>query len=144
MHPLLEGYPVVIEQVVDWGDMDSYAHVNNVVYFRYFENARIEYFRHLDWLTHVKTTGLGPILASTQARFRRAVVFPATLLVGAKVTNRERDRFTLAHRIVNPATNEAVTEGESLVVSYDYRKGEKAAIPEEIVRRIEILEGRPI
>ncbi len=37
MHPLLASFPVVFEQVVDWGDMDGFAHVNNVVYFRYFE-----------------------------------------------------------------------------------------------------------
>ena len=38
----------IVQQAVVWGDMDSYAHVNNVVYFRYFENARLEYFRRLD------------------------------------------------------------------------------------------------
>ena len=34
---------------VAWGDMDSYAHVNNVVYFRYFENARIAYLDRIGW-----------------------------------------------------------------------------------------------
>ena len=43
----LAGVPVVIDQVVDWGDMDSFGHVNNVVYFRYFENARVEYFQRI-------------------------------------------------------------------------------------------------
>jgi acyl-CoA thioester hydrolase len=40
---LLAGFPVIVEQAVVWGDMDSYRHVNNTVYFRYFENARLEY-----------------------------------------------------------------------------------------------------
>ena len=44
---LLVGYPVVVELPVAWGEMDSYHHVNNVVYFRYLENARLEYFRRL-------------------------------------------------------------------------------------------------
>ena len=47
---LLTGFPVVVAQAVVWGEMDAYRHVNNVVYFRYFENARIEYFRRIDWL----------------------------------------------------------------------------------------------
>ncbi len=68
---LLAGYPVVVELPVAWGDMDSYRHVNNVVYFRYFENARLEYFRRLDWFEYEKQIGIGPILASTQARFRK-------------------------------------------------------------------------
>jgi acyl-CoA thioester hydrolase len=35
-HPDLAQFPVIVELDVAWGDMDSYAHVNNVVYFRYF------------------------------------------------------------------------------------------------------------
>ena len=37
----LAGYPVRIEVPVAWGEMDAFGHVNNVVYFRYFESARI-------------------------------------------------------------------------------------------------------
>jgi hypothetical protein len=44
---LLAAFPVVVELPVAWGDMDSYRHVSNVVYFRYLENARLEYFRRL-------------------------------------------------------------------------------------------------
>ena len=36
---LEEQYPVVISQDVIWGDMDAFGHVNNTVYFRYFEDA---------------------------------------------------------------------------------------------------------
>ena len=73
---LLPGFPVVVEQAVVWGDMDSYRHVNNVVYFRYFENARLEYFRRLDWFALEEQTGVGPILAATQARFRKPLTYP--------------------------------------------------------------------
>ena len=37
-------YPLVLSEDVIWGDMDAYGHVNNKVYFRYFEDARIAYF----------------------------------------------------------------------------------------------------
>ncbi len=40
---LIAGYPVVIHQPVVWGEMDFYRHVNNTVYFRYFENVRLEF-----------------------------------------------------------------------------------------------------
>ena len=36
-------WPVTIELPVQWGDMDSFGHVNNVVYLRWFESARIAY-----------------------------------------------------------------------------------------------------
>ena len=36
-------YPVVISLPVQWGDQDLFGHVNNVVYFRWYESARIAY-----------------------------------------------------------------------------------------------------
>ena len=38
---LLRGFPGIIELPVSWGEMDAFGHLNNVVYFRYFESARI-------------------------------------------------------------------------------------------------------
>src|SRR4029077_20290465 len=79
------GYPVVVEQAVVGGDMDSYRHVNNTVYFRYFENVRLEYFRRLDWFDFEKETGIGPILAATEARFRKPLTYPDTISIGAHI-----------------------------------------------------------
>src|ERR1051325_9255079 len=100
---ILAGFPVVIELPVVWGEMDSYRHVNNVVYFRYFESARLEYFRRLDWFAYEKQTGVGPILAATQARFRRALTYPDTISVGARVSAIGDDRFTMEHLLVSHA-----------------------------------------
>src|SRR5262249_3949710 len=79
------------------GDMASVAHGNNVVYFRYFEHARIEYFRRIGWWDYMTETGVGPIVASTQARFRRPVAYPDTLIAGAKVLAIAIDRITFRH-----------------------------------------------
>jgi acyl-CoA thioester hydrolase len=138
---LLAGYPVVVEQAVVWGDMDSYRHVNNVVYFRYFENARLEYFRRLDWFTFEKETGVGPILATTQARFRKPLTYPDMILIAARVKEIGRDRFTLEHRIVSRRLGAVATEGEGTIVTYDYAHGAKVSVPEEVLRRIAALEA---
>src|SRR5258708_24446802 len=121
MHELLAGYPVVIDQVVDWGDMDSFQHVNNVVYFRYFENARAEYFERMDWMPYLKETGIGPIVATAQARFRRALTYPDTLKVGIRVSEMGVDRYTMDYRIVSTKLNEVATTGDTVVVAFDYR-----------------------
>src|SRR5436190_21088461 len=126
-HELLAGFPVVVEQAVVWGEMDSYRHVNNTVYFRYFENARLEYFRRLDWPALERETGVGPILAATQARFRRALAYPDTIWIGAKIVNVLEDRFTILHRIVSKRLNAVAAEGEGTIVCYRYERGEKAA-----------------
>lgn len=43
----LEHYPLIIAQVVSWGDMDAHGRLNNMVYFRRMENARVEFYRRI-------------------------------------------------------------------------------------------------
>ena len=40
--------PVSVQIPVAWGDMDAFGHVNNTVYLRWFETARIAFFRAVD------------------------------------------------------------------------------------------------
>jgi acyl-CoA thioester hydrolase len=138
---LLAGFPVVVELPVAWGDMDSYRHVNNVVYFRYLENARLEYFRRLDWFEYERQTRVGPILAATQARFRKPLTYPDTIWVTARVVSIESDRFHLEHRVVSRRLGAVAAEGKGTVVTFDHGAGHKVALPEELRRRIEALEA---
>ena len=137
---LLAGYPVVVRQAVVWGEMDSYRHVNNVVYFRYFENARLEYFRRLGWPDFEQETGIGPILAATQARFRRALTYPDTIAITARLGTLGEDRFTLEHRIFSEQLGDLAAEGQGTVVTFHYGRGEKVPMPDELRRRIAALE----
>ena len=138
----LEEYPVVVEIPVAWGEMDSLGHVNNAVYFRYFETARIAYFYELEFLVLMETTGVGPILASTQCKFKRPLKYPDTVLVGARGTDILEDRFTMHYRVVSKEQGAVVAEGEGLIVTYDYSKNQKAAIPGIIRDRIIELEKK--
>src|SRR5258708_6349714 len=89
----LARWPVIVEQPVAWGEMDSFGHVNNTVYFRYFENARLEYFRRLAWPAENPPKGIGPILHSTQCRFRKPLAWPDRIAIGARIPRIEADRF---------------------------------------------------
>jgi acyl-CoA thioester hydrolase len=139
-HPHLAGFPVVVELDVAWGEMDSFRHVNNVVYFRYFEHARVAYLTRIGWFDLMDRTGLGPIVHSTQARFRKPVSYPDRLLVGARVIDLGPDRATFEHRLVSTTADALAAEGTAVVVSFDYRTGAKAALPAEIRDRIDALE----
>jgi acyl-CoA thioester hydrolase len=138
---LLRTFPVVVTQAVVWGDMDSMKHVNNVVYFRYFENSRLEYFRRIDWFRIEDATGVGPILASTQARFRRALTYPDTIYIGTRLVEMKDDRFTIEHQIVSEAQDTIVTIGQGSVVAYHYGNNAKAPLPAELLARVRELEA---
>lgn len=140
---LTAGYPVVIQQAVAWGEMDAYRHVNNVVYFRYFENVRLEYIRRLDWFEYERTTGIGPILAATQARFRKPLTYPDTICVAARISDIALDRFTMDYLVVSQRLQATAAEGQGTIVTFHYADNQKVPVPDELRRRIAALEGRP-
>jgi acyl-CoA thioester hydrolase len=144
MHPLLEGYPVVIEIPVAWGEMDAFQHVNNVAYFRYFEGVRIAYSERAGLHAYKDQTGIGPILGSTSCRYKMPLTYPDTVSVGAKIVSMEEDRFTMKYAVVSHRHGKLAAEGDGVIVMYNYREGKKTAMPEEIRKRLLALEGRQL
>jgi acyl-CoA thioester hydrolase len=137
---LLKGYPVIVEIPVAWGEMDSFQHVNNVVYFRYFESVRIAYSEKIGLQEYKENTGIGPILGSTSCRYRFPLTYPDTVSVGAKIVGMEEDRFTMNYVVVSHRHQKIAAEGDGVIVLYDYREGKKTAMPDEIRARILALE----
>jgi acyl-CoA thioester hydrolase len=140
-HNLLADFPVVIETPVAWGEMDAFGHVNNVVYFRYFESGRIAYFRRLGMTDFLDQSGVGPILASVNCRFKFPLTFPDTIWVGAAVSEIGDDRFTMRHRIVSQRHDRIAAEGEGVIVTYHYGDGRKAPLPDPVRNAILQIEG---
>lgn len=137
----LSSFPVRLEIPVAWGEMDAMGHVNNIVYLRWFECARIAYFERVGWLAGGRVRGVGPILHSTQARFRAPVKWPDRIVVGARVGDVEADRFTMHYEIWSEALRRVAAEGSGLVVCFDYDREHKAPLPPEIRQRIADLEA---
>jgi acyl-CoA thioester hydrolase len=140
MKELLLDYPITIEIPVVWGEMDAFQHVNNIVYFRYFESARISYFEKLDYMKFLEESGVGPILASTQCSFKIPLTYPDRVTVGAKVESIGAERFTMKYVVVSHSHKKIAALGEGVIVSFNYRENKKAKIPDEIRNRIMSLE----
>lgn len=136
-------FPISIEIPVAWGEMDAFQHVNNIVYFRYFETARIAYFREIGYTDLMKKTGVGPILADTRCRYRIPLTFPDTVHVGARISEIGEDRFRMTYRVFSLNRQQVAADGDGLVVSYDYRQQGKAPLPSQVIERIHALEPIP-
>lgn len=137
----LPGFPVTIALPVRWGDLDAFGHVNNTVFFQYFESARIKYFDALQYRQQLEATGHGPILAETSCRFRRPLKYPDQLVIGARVTDVGEDRFSMEYRIWSEQWQGVAAKGTGLLVSYDYRSEKRCPLPDAIRERIAALEG---
>ena len=65
MPDLLADFAVTVTFPVAWGEMDALGHVNNIVYFRYFENGRARYLSQVGFFdVAAGRAAIGPILAS--------------------------------------------------------------------------------
>jgi acyl-CoA thioester hydrolase len=141
-HPDLAHFPVTVRAIVHWGEMDAYGHLNNTVFFRYFETARMAYLERCGFLRSYDEDRIGAILHSTDCRFKAPVFYPDDVLVGARVLDLGPDRFTMGYRVVSVAQNRTAAEGTGVIVAYDYRTARKTGLPESVREGIRELEGR--
>jgi acyl-CoA thioester hydrolase len=114
---------------IRWGDMDAMGHVNNTIYFRYLEVARLE------WLYRVggppDPTGCGPVIVNAFCNFIRQLEFPGDILARHYVTNPGRssfDTYITLERVDRAGTIYA--EGGSKTVWTDFRKQKSAPLPD--------------
>ncbi len=114
---------------IRWGDMDMMGHVNNTVYFRYFESAR------LAWLFSIgappNPQGEGPVIVNAFCNFMRQLEFPGDLIARHYVANPGRssfDTFITLERSDEPGVISA--EGGSKTVWTDARTKTSVALPQ--------------
>ena len=127
---------------VAWGEMDAFQHVNNIVYFRYFESGRIAYFERAGIMNVMAETGVGPILASATTKFKFPLTYPDTVLIGTRVGEIGEDRFVMHYRAVSKRHGKVAADGDGIIVSYDYGTQRKARLPASVRAQIEALESR--
>ncbi|WP_394143370.1 acyl-CoA thioesterase [Vibrio atypicus] len=136
MEDLLKGFPVVTEVQVAWGEMDALQHVNNAVYFRYFESARLEYFKRIKLLVNIAQSQVGPVLGETSCRYKLPITYPDTLVIGSKIVDLQEDRFTMEYQIVSKKLGKVSTIGKATCVMFDFKNNTKTNLPDEVKQAI--------
>lgn len=106
---------------VRWGDLDARNHVNNTVYFRYFEEARVQLFRQAGPVVENHKVG---ILAHASCDFIKSVLYPATLIVELVATRVGRSSMHFDAYIKCYDNPEIVyAKGKNVIVSTDIATG---------------------
>ncbi|ACJ26963.1 Thioesterase superfamily member [Shewanella piezotolerans WP3] len=137
MDKFLEQYPINTTINVAWGEMDALQHVNNVVYFRYFETARIDFFNQINLLEDIQKTAIGPVISENQARYKRPVTFPDTLVVGVSISDINDDRFMMHYHVFSQTQQAVTTIGSSQVVMFNFKTGQKAQLTPQLLDALE-------
>jgi acyl-CoA thioester hydrolase len=128
----LDDYPIVFEQRVDWGDMDALGHVNNVVYYRYMENARIYFMDQLQ----LRRNHINTVIASNQCKYIKPTFYPDLLKIGMRVEEIRHSGLRMSYLIYSENQQCIVALGEAVQVMLDKNTGNKTLIPDDLKVRI--------
>jgi len=143
MEEVLKEYKVVSTIKVQWGDMDAYQHVNNVVYVRWGENARIDYLHALkDFASGPEKNDFTPILGFQSVKYIYPVVYPDTIYIGTKTEEIMEDRIVLKSFYYSENKKRLVAIKIHEVVLFDYKKQMKILVPQELIHAINQFEKR--
>ncbi len=140
-HELLKDCPITKELVMRWGDMDAYGHLNNTIYFRYFEEVRIKYMASVGFATGSSPENHGLVVAKTSCKYRLPITYPDTIYAGAKVSRVDDGKLVMEYKLVSGNHNKLAAQGDALLVGFNIETGQKEYLVEEIVERIRELEN---
>lgn len=130
-----------VEIPVAWGEMDAYGHVNNAVFLRWFETARIAWFEVVKFPEQEGKTG--PVLRAAKVEYLAPVKYPDTVSVAVDVAKIGRTSVTLTYELTSAAQKKIVATGESVVVYVSFVSGEPLAIDQDARARIEANRKNP-
>jgi acyl-CoA thioester hydrolase len=120
---------------IRWGDMDAMGHVNNTVYFRFMEQARINWFEGLvpagdAWVS------IGIVIANASCDYKRAMTYPGTVEVRLYVGEPGGSSVPTRYELRVDADPEPYAEGAALVVFVDMKRQKSTRIPEGVRERL--------
>ena len=123
----LDDYAHRHELSVQWGEMDAAKHVNNTVYLRYAEAARIEFFRAVGIADDFE--GIGPILGYQDCKYIFPLTFPDVAQMGTRVRAVLDDRLVLECAIFSERHGRLAALSSQEIVPYDYAALKKVPLP---------------
>lgn len=117
----LSGESFQFEMPVRWGDLDALNHVNNTVYFRYMEEARVNCMIACGIYGQETTRDI--VLASVTCDFLRPIVWPATVLVDTRLVRMGRSSLEFEVEIYVKGEEGACARSRNIVVGIDTGTG---------------------
>jgi acyl-CoA thioester hydrolase len=121
---------------VRWGDMDAYGHVNNAMYMRYLEEARVQLLAQMG--AQMDGNGVDPVVINVGCTFMQPVVYPDTLTIRCFIAEPGRSSFMTYYEIFSQRQpDKPVSDGYAKVVWMDHHTGKSVPLPDIIRAQFE-------
>lgn len=122
------------ELVVRFGECDGLGHVNNVTYYDYMEDARIDVFRLFNPSLDLNTWNM--IVASTRCDYLQQVTYAEKLTVYTWFSKIGNSSFMVEHVLCNEQ-GDFVARGQATMIAYDYTHKKPTPLWKEVREKLE-------
>jgi acyl-CoA thioester hydrolase len=126
----LDQYPFVHHMQTRWMDNDVYGHVNNVIYYSFFDTAVAVFLTSKAGLDFINGTAVGLVI-ETSCTYFEAIAFPDTVQVGVRVTKLGHSSVRYEVGIFKNNQTVASAQGYFVHVYVDKKTQRPTAIPEQ-------------
>jgi acyl-CoA thioester hydrolase len=124
-----------------WGDADMLGHINNVIFVRYIESGRLDYFDRVLGLKFKQPLGQGILVADMQVSYLSQAHHPINFEVATRVSRIGNTSFDVSANIYDE-NGTAVVASKAVCVWFDFALDQKQSVPlaaREAVFDLEII-----
>jgi acyl-CoA thioester hydrolase len=136
--PTIDDYPHVVDVTTRWNDNDLYGHVNNAIFYEYFDSVANDFLIGQGGLDIHGSDVIGLVVESG-CRYHAPIEYPATLRVGLRVDRLGNRAVTYGLAVFAPNVDLAVAHGYFSHVFVDRETRRPTAMPDGIRAALEQL-----
>jgi acyl-CoA thioester hydrolase len=109
---------------IDWSELDYFGHVNNVMFAKYIQAARVNFMERVGIMKTYEEKKIGFLVAATSVLYFKPLFYPGNITIKTLVKETKNTSFILEHDIFN-SENDLCARGEDVIVYFDFNKNEK-------------------
>ncbi|MEO5644384.1 MAG: acyl-CoA thioesterase [Bacteroidia bacterium] len=136
-------FPLELKLRIDWSELDLFGHVNNVMFMKYAQAARVNYWENSGIYSELKKNKVGPMLVSVACQFKKQLLYPGNVTVRSGMEFIRNTSFSIHHKMYDDQ-GDLVAEAQDVIVMFDFNKNEKTAVPQVMREAAEKLESRKL
>jgi len=129
-------YKTKLQLRIDWADLDLFGHVNNVIFFKYIQAARVDYCESIGLTSLTNSEGNSFMVASSQCQFKKPLLYPGEVIVYVRIGWIKNTSFQLTYQLFD-SQGMLVAEGTDVLVAYNHHQKQKIMITDALREKME-------
>ncbi len=123
---------------IRFSETDAYGHVNNVSYFTYFEQSRLEYMEHLGIVEQLvnESSDTLVVTANLECHYLNQLHYGQIIHVHVKTVRIGKSSFDLEYVITDQEKEKIAAVGRGTIVHVNRMNNRSEAIPEAIKEKL--------